>query len=237
MPTPKKTASPSTTTKKRDVLGPIQAKRFANEYPLLDSPANLPFEQIQSLLIAALRGDLEQLDTKIKALEDSGAHIFDLTWNVNPFRSAVDVQGEPFVTKGNISDLMHLAYVTEATIYFARKARSEAPGVFRNNLDGCVLGWSLGLNGRSEARRYWHIWNAIIVPQTEEQALHMLKDPCLDYLGDHAQAIWKRTAEVFLAQNCQRILTSGVGASPADHESLGSPNLSDVYTGSTTPRL
>ena len=237
MTTLKKTRNPSGTTTKRDALGQIQAKRMANKYPLLDNPANLPFDQIQELLIAALRGDIQKLDTHIEALEERGLSIFDLTWNMDPFHFSVNEQNGAFVSKRNIAVLMQYAQVTDAIIYLAKRARVQAPAVFREILDACELNWALGLNGRAEAKRNWGIWTTIIAPQTEKQALDMLQDSYVDYLGGKAQETWKLSAETFLAQNCKRALESEVGAKTPHHETPGSPNAIGSPTGSVSPRL
>ena len=239
MPTQMQTISPPIPTPKPDVLGPIQAKRFANQYPLLDNPANLPPPQIQSLLIAAVRGDIQQLDVLVKAIEEMGANIFDLVWNLDPFRGAVNwTNGNgPPVTRGDIVMLLRRAYATDAIIYFARMARSKAPEVFKKILTACIMTWGTGINGPAESKRYWKIWEAIIVPQTEEQALSMFEDPIQDYLDSEVKSMWKQTAEVFLAQHCRHAVASTIDPASTSHETPRSPDQSNDIPSSTQHRI
>lgn len=238
MPTQKPTDSSAKSTSKSGVLGPIQAKRFANQFPLLDNPANLPPPLIQSVLIAAVRGDIQQLDVLVKAIEAMGANIFDLTWNMDPMRGGVNwTNGNgPPVTRGNIFMLLRRAYATDATIYFARVARSKAPEVFKTMLTTCIMTWGTGINGPAESKRYWKIWEAIIVPQTEEQALSMFEDPIQDYLDSEVKSMWKQTAEIFLAQHCRHAVTSIIDPGSTSQEAPDSDPSNDLAT-STQHRL
>lgn len=127
------------------------------------------------MLTAALRGDFQKLDADIEALEERGLSIFDLTWNTDPFHFSVNEQNGALVSKGNITALMHYAQVTDAIICLAKKARVQAPAVFRKILNVGVLTWALGLNGRTEAKRNWCVWKTIIAPQTERLTLGMLQ--------------------------------------------------------------
>ena len=237
MPTQKQTIIRSISTPKPDVLGPIQAERFANQFPLLDNPAHLPRPQIQSLLIAAVRGDIQQLDVLVKAIEAMDANIFDLAWNIDPMRGGGNSTNGLFVTRGHIVMLLRRAYATDATIYFAQMARSKAPEVFKKILTACIMTWGTGINGPEESKRYWKIWEAIIVPQTEEQALSMFEDPIQDYLDSEVKSMWKQTAEIFLARHCRQAVASTIDLGSTSHETLGSSDPSNDIPTSTQHRI
>ena len=153
MPTPKQTTSKSTSTKKRDVLRPIQAKRFASQYPLLDNPANLPIDQVQSLLITALRGDIQQLKHQVKALEEIGANVFALTWNVNHLHKSSRFKDDVFMAKADICEVVMLVEVTDSVIYFAKNAKSEAPQIFEEVVNSYEFDWTARLQGQAVAHK------------------------------------------------------------------------------------